>query len=65
MAEVEFRDGKHNIPDHLADLMIGMDTHAMTMEEAIGKANYRLVNDRLNGIQQNVVNQHFKDWSGR
>jgi len=62
MAEVEFRDGKHHVPDHLADLMRGLETHRLTVEEATQQANQRLLRDRLNKAQDDAVKAHFREW---
>lgn len=61
MTEVEFRDGKRLIPDHLADMMVDLPTHTMTHEEAIEKANWKLANDFLGRAQDRIVQSHFRD----
>lgn len=60
MAELEFRDGKREVPDHLADMMRGLETYRMTFEEAQVAASQSLVRDRLNRIGEKVVADHFK-----
>ena len=62
MAQLEFRDGVREVPDHLADLMKGLDTYQMTFEQAQVAANNSLVRDRLNNIQSKVVAEHLKRW---
>lgn len=62
MAEVEFRDGKHEVADHLADMMRGLPTHQMTLIEAINAANNSLVSDRFNTARQRLITEHFKNW---
>ena len=64
MAELEFRDGIHYVPDHLADLMSDLDTHTLSLTEATDQANQRLVRDRLNRIQYQVVTDHFRELRG-
>ncbi len=59
MAQVEFRDGSREVPDHLADLMVVFETYKMTYEEARDKANQRLAADLLNKTQQQILNSHF------
>lgn len=61
MADVEFRDGYKNVPDHLADMMKGLPTQNMTLEEATIAANESLINNRFNEARQKMVTQHFKD----
>lgn len=60
MAEVEFRDGKREIPDHLADLMVGMDTYKLTYAQAENEANQKLARDVLWKFQQQTIDAHFK-----
>lgn len=61
MAEIEFRDGNHWVPDHLADMMRGLDTYRMTREEAISEANKTLSKDYLHKAQTDVIAAHFKN----
>lgn len=65
MAEVEFRDGPRNVPDHLASLMITFDTHRMTYDQAVIAANNKLVADQLNQTQVQIIRDHFKGLMGR
>lgn len=58
--EVEFRDGKREIPDHLGYLMASLDTVQMTFEEARDAANRKLVSDRLNEAQSKVIVNHLR-----
>ena len=57
MAEIEFRDGPREIPDHLAEMMYGIDTFTMTMDEAIQAANKlaerRVVDRAMDGLLKN------------
>ena len=65
MREVEFRDGKKLIPDHLADMMASLPTHTMTFEEARDKANWKLASDHANRAFDGIVQSHFRDQGGR
>jgi hypothetical protein len=65
MRELEFRDGKRLVPEHLADMMSGLKTHTMTYEEAVAKANWQLVSDHANRVADEVVQGHFRNRSGR
>lgn len=58
--QLEFRDGIREVPDHLADMMRGLDTYRMTYEEAQIAANQRLVRDRLNQAGEKVIADHFR-----
>lgn len=60
MTQLEFRDGTREVPDHLADMMTGLQTFTLTFEEAQTEANKRLTRDRLNQIGDKVVSDHLK-----
>jgi hypothetical protein len=62
--EVEFRDGKRDIPDHLADMMIELPTHTLTYEQAVEKANWKLANDHINRAYDGIVQAHFRNQGG-
>lgn len=62
MAQLEFRDGVREVPDHLADMMSGFNTYAMTYEEAQTQANQRIVRDHLNSAGDKVVAEHLKKY---
>lgn len=64
MRELEFRDGKRLVPDHLADMMGDLKTHTMTHDEAVEKANWQLASDHLNRVADGVVQGHFRDRGG-
>lgn len=60
MALLEFRDGLREVPDHLADMMRGLDTYQLTYEQAQTQANQSLVRDRLNRVGEKVVSDHLR-----
>lgn len=62
MAEIEFRDGKREVPDHLADLMKGLPTHQMTLTEATNAVNNKFVGERFQTARQDIITEHFKNW---
>ena len=64
MAEVEFRDGRREIPDHLADLMNDLDTHTLTYEQAVEKANWRLTRDHIDRQFNGIVQSHLRNTGG-
>lgn len=64
MAEVEFRDGKRQIPDHLAAMMADLRTHTMTYEQAVEKANWKLADDFANKAVDGLVQSHFRNTGG-
>lgn len=59
MKNVEFRGGYLPIPDHLAALMAGLETHLMTYDEAIAAMNRRFMEDRLKKVQADLVRDHL------
>lgn len=60
LVTIEFRDGQKDVPHHVGVLMKGLATHTMTYGEAIRIANQKLVMDRLNAAQKQLVNSHFR-----
>ena len=60
--EIEFRDGKRLVPEHLGAIMHGLETHRLTYEEAIAAANRRMEADFLNAQQDKVLAAHFREW---
>lgn len=64
MREVEFRDGKRMIPDHLADMMIELPTHTLTYQQAVEQANWKLARDHANRAFESVIQSHFRTSGG-
>ena len=58
--EIEFRTGKREIPDHLAEMMTGMQTYLMTYEEAIELANKRLATNHVEKAINQRIDDHFR-----
>ena len=59
--EVEFRDGVHPVPDHVAELLRTVDTQAMTRDEAIRASETQMLKNHLNGIERKVKARHFRE----
>lgn len=59
--EKEFRDGKRMVPDYLAVMMTGIETHRLTYEQAVEAANQKTESDLLNAQQDSVLAAHFKE----
>lgn len=59
MAQVEFRTGFQEVPDHLAAMMRNMETWKMTYAEAVDKANWKTTAEHLNKVQDGIVRQHL------
>lgn len=61
MAEVQFRDEKREVPEHVRLLLLGIETYKLTYEQAIAEANDKLVRDRLNQVQADILRSHFRE----
>ena len=59
--EIEFRDGMRVVPEYLANLMGGIETHRYTYEQVIQMVNNGMVNNALFQKQTNMISKHFKD----
>jgi len=55
-----FRDGQRSVPDYLANMMSGVETHRLTYEQAIDAANKKAESDYLNAKQDDVLAAHFR-----
>ena len=60
-AELEFRDGKRQVPDYLVVMMTGIETHRLTYDQAVDAANKKAESDLLNAQQDKVLAAHFKE----
>ena len=60
MAELEFRDGKREVPDHLIDLLRQIETFKMTYEEAVKAADELRMKQFLNTSMDGVLDTHFR-----
>jgi hypothetical protein len=58
--QLEFRDGKREVLDHLAVLMRDMETFRMTYQEALDEANKKLQTDFINTAADKFVQEHFR-----
>lgn len=61
MAEVEFRDAVREVPDHLADLMAGLDTYRMTYDEAVKEVNRLLQRRPVDTVFDDIIKSHFSE----
>lgn len=59
--ELEFRDGTHAVADHVAYMMRNIDTHTMTVAEAIKASETQMLKDHLNASQRKLIAQHFRE----
>lgn len=60
MAEVMFRDGPRNLPEHVADLMAGLETFRMTYEQAVKEMNAGMLSSHLGRVEQKIIKSHFE-----
>jgi len=63
--QLEFRDGKREVPDHLALPMQRLETFRMTYEEALLEVDRRRMADFINTAADGVVNAHMARIEGR
>lgn len=61
--EVEFRDGTQVVPDHVADMVAGLETFKMTYKEAIAAAEKRALGDLVGRAQRELIRAHFRETS--
>jgi hypothetical protein len=61
MTTIEFRDGEKDVPDHVAVMMKGLETHTMTYEQAVRASEQKMVKDRLNYEMNSLVADHFRE----
>ena len=61
MAQLDFRDGPHEVPDYLADLMATIDVRRLTVEQAIAEANKKTLADEINRRYDRIISDHFKE----
>jgi hypothetical protein len=55
MAELDFRDGKRGVPEHVEKLLTGVPTYKMTYEEALEFVNKRLQYDYVENIHSKII----------
>ena len=61
MGELEFRDGKRNVPDYMEDLMAGLPLHKLTYAQAIGAMNAQQVQNVIDRNIEKIVDRHMED----
>lgn len=60
MPEIEFRDGKRGVPEHVAALLVGVPTYKLTYSEAQEFINLRLENNHVQKAMDKVVNDSLR-----
>ena len=58
--ELEFRDGKFVVPEHLAILMGELDTTMFTYQQAVERVNSGMLTQHLGRVQQQTIERHFE-----
>jgi hypothetical protein len=63
MATLEFRDGKREVPDYLADVLRRYENklYQITHDEAIELANRTMEHDVVESKITSVIATHFRD----
>jgi hypothetical protein len=59
--EIEFRDGKRQVPEYLAAVMEGLETWRLTYDQAVVEANKRMGADYVTAAHERILTKHFKD----
>lgn len=65
LKEIEFRDGIRTVPEHVADLLRGMDTYTMTYAQAIDAAEKSLVRNEITRQANALIDDHFRNGGWR
>jgi hypothetical protein len=60
LTRLEFRDGVRDVPEHVAGMMNGMETWRFPYEEALRVAEQRILADRLNKVQQDIIRDSLR-----
>lgn len=60
MAQLIFRDGARDVPDHVEALLKGIDTYKLNFDDAIAAANRKLMNEYLGKSVDKMINDHFR-----
>lgn len=58
--ELKFRDGNRYVPDHIEDMLAGVETWKYTYQQAMDNANQRMLQDKLALAQRELIRSHFK-----
>jgi hypothetical protein len=61
MAELDFRDGKRGVPEHVEKMLTGVPTYKMTYAEAIEYMNRRLQYDYVENIANRIVSNSLRN----
>lgn len=59
MKDLSFRDGIRTVPDHIEELLAGIETWKYTYQQAMDKANERAMLDKLAVAQRALIRNHF------
>jgi hypothetical protein len=60
MPELEFRDGKRGVPEHVEELLRGVPTYKLTYSEALEFMNRRLQFNYVENVHSKIVSAHFR-----
>lgn len=59
MQEIEFRDGRRAVPDHVADFLMQYETYRYSYDDAMRLMNEDFLKRRLDKAQDDLIRQHF------
>lgn len=60
MPELDFRDGKRGVPEHVASLLTNVPTYKMTYDEAMAEINRRLQYNYVEKIHGAIISESLK-----
>lgn len=64
MRTMEFRDGEHEVHDHVYEILRGVRTWELTYEQAVQQAHTQLMRTELERAQRDLLRSHFKGQAG-
>ena len=64
MGEVDFRDGSRGVPEHVEELLRGVDTYKLTFSEAMQVVNRRMENEYIQKQANKMLDNHFRFLKG-
>lgn len=65
MAQLVFRDGPREVPEHVGNMLKGIEIHRLTYSEAIAEANLKAQNEYVSKTINSMIANHFRQTGGR
>lgn len=64
MAQLVFRDGPRDVPEHVEGMLKGIEIHKLTYDEAVKAANFKMENEFLAKSYNKMITDHFRHGGG-